>query len=670
MQAPVSPTAGTKKIRTGDQLNFGLFTNAMIPTNPQDSKQLPGSEDIRSTYPKADRQDANVEVERGEVVLSPDLGTIYDAGGRKHSKGGTPIKAQEGSYIVSDFVATNPIAMDMLGFDYNEKRDKGKTWAKVLKEKVNPVYYNQLTATVADDSKQKPVDPYLLNTANIKVPEFQKIISKVALGNEISKAMVGDKYSIPAIAKIGMESLKKTQPTEDSAPMLEAKSGGLMQFPGGGSPYAPAQYNPNDPGGVQSIIAGITPRVPFDNNTFTPWGGDQYENTQNASHYTHEDIMSRANALGYSGQRDNAVLQTWLYNNPETRPIVDKYHAMYPPTPHGGVLDNKWGYRWDMILGEAARKRNPPTNVPTNNIPQTPGMVNQTLVGKPFTEGTPAPNQERVGPGTVEERAQQPQADASGKRKLGYDWHNVRDVIDANRMDPMRLPWSAKTQPYTVNPQFDDPNYNPMLSANKTRMDVMGQMSNPAIARAVGSYNPDLMSGLVQETQRVRGNDMQAAQQAGYQNASTMNQYAQAEANRVTGDYNNTVKALDNRDTYMNLRRQNINSTVNQADTVKSQMKYLMAQNPQYAPSNPWDYSSDIGFLQGKNLNDPSSRGLTQMENVKQFHAMLTELGYDPEQRSKMLERFIGNLDDNTTTKTTYKGNSSTPAKRDVTERT
>lgn len=682
----LNPNAGTGRTRPGDQVGFSLYNNQVHHINEPDYKPVPGAEDVRSLYPEVPREEANVEVERGEVVVSPDLGTIYNVGGKKHSKGGTPIKAKEGSYIISDFVQINQPLMDMLGLDYDEKKDSGKTWAKVAKQQVDPKYFNQLTAIMSDKEKRKPVDPYAYNAAKIKLPELQATVSKIALGNELSKAMSGKEYNIPNIAQIALQSLQTQVPDESDGPMLEAKMGGSlprtlpthlpMAQSGGQKPgrhgrrdvdesgntfvydqaknsWVPdsdwlSRYNPDgsrqyksDPLGMNPYFNSLIDKgdvIPYAPNNIQPWMGDKNENKGNWSRYTAKDIRDKAMAVGYSGPMDNISIQNWLYNNPNTKPVVDRLHSDLPPTPNGGVLDGKWGYRWDMILDQL---NNPPQyrNHPAGEI--------QTVRNK--VPGLPSvPNKKLPVPAAGAKGALQFD-NGTGKNEIGYDWHNIRNVVDSMHQDPTYYPWSAKMNAITVDPQMDDPNYYPLLSANATRQNGINQISNPSIARAVGSYNPDLMMGLIQETQRARGNNLQSKQQAAMFNAQVLNQAGAQEAGRQTQDYNNTIKTLDNRNESRNLRRENINRSVDNADFMRDQMRYMLAQNPQYTVRDRNNYSSAVMFdNNGKSLANSANQGPNPFDQFKSIQNAFT--GYTPEQHIALYRALFNGKEDYTET--------------------
>jgi len=96
-------------------------------------------EQISDTLKPIERENANIEAEIGEVLVRPGLAGMYKIGGKTHEKGGTPLAADEGSFIFSNDrdLAFNKKELKSLGIDTNFKRGEA-TPAKVLLKKVKP----------------------------------------------------------------------------------------------------------------------------------------------------------------------------------------------------------------------------------------------------------------------------------------------------------------------------------------------------------------------------------------------------------------------------------------------------------------------------------------------------------------------------------------------------
>lgn len=189
----------------GDQMGYGLYRGQGVRDFEQFNPTDP-SADLRTTYPETSRDKANIEVEKGEKIIAKDGMSIFDVGGKKHSQGGTPVKAEPGSYVVSDFIQAPKIMQAKMGFEVKSNKKKDNTWARVLDSKVKSRDYNRLSNVLQKAKNGMQVDPLELKTAEHKFPLYQEYVSKAALGGELSKAMMGKEYEIP---QLGMPALQK-----------------------------------------------------------------------------------------------------------------------------------------------------------------------------------------------------------------------------------------------------------------------------------------------------------------------------------------------------------------------------------------------------------------------------------------------------------------------------
>ena len=92
---------------TGDQTNFGLVT---VPPLPNYENSSDDSNDVSKrmafSLPAVPREQANLEAEKGETVLT-DMNNdgsfeLYNIGGNRHHSGGTPLNLPPQSFIYSD----------------------------------------------------------------------------------------------------------------------------------------------------------------------------------------------------------------------------------------------------------------------------------------------------------------------------------------------------------------------------------------------------------------------------------------------------------------------------------------------------------------------------------------------------------------------------------------
>ena len=224
------PTYGSGGLHTGDQANYGLYRGGGQLQDYLTGPEKATDQDVRVTYPEVPRSEATIEVERGEYIVPSDMTALYKAGGEKHSKGGTPVYAKGGEYVVSDFVTMPAGLQEILGFEASSKKKKDNTIAALLGKKVDAKEYNRLSKIIQDDLSGKDVDQYELATARNRMPLYQQFVSKAALGGELSKALQGKEFQIPAIAQPALESLKMPSRLNEveSEPLAEAKMGGVL----------------------------------------------------------------------------------------------------------------------------------------------------------------------------------------------------------------------------------------------------------------------------------------------------------------------------------------------------------------------------------------------------------------------------------------------------------
>ena len=244
-------TPGGKKT-VGDQMGYGLYRAQGVRDFESFDKEAP-EENIKTTYPESPREEANIEVEKGEKIIARDGLSVQDVGGKKHSKGGTPVKAEPGSYVVSDFINAPKEMQKAMGFDaISSNKKKDNTWARVLESKVKSKDYNRLSQILQDAQSGKDVDPYELKTAQIKFPNYQDYVSKAALGGELTKAMMGKPYDIPQIAMPALQKLMGGQQQQGGGNQLPEQPqmgfGGLYKYKTGGEEPCPGNQIRNEQG--------------------------------------------------------------------------------------------------------------------------------------------------------------------------------------------------------------------------------------------------------------------------------------------------------------------------------------------------------------------------------------------------------------------------------------
>lgn len=165
---------------TGDQANYGLVTTPEEfygDTNFNDDKDV----SVRYSLSSVPREDANIEAEGGETVLT-DLNNngqfgLYDITGPRHSQGGVPMYLPEQSFIFSD---TNAMKMDRSELaEFGIESRKKKTPAEVSKKFKLNEYLAQINDQYADEISTR--------SADMMLSKNMRSLSKLAFGQELKK---------------------------------------------------------------------------------------------------------------------------------------------------------------------------------------------------------------------------------------------------------------------------------------------------------------------------------------------------------------------------------------------------------------------------------------------------------------------------------------------------
>jgi len=190
---------------TGDQQNYGLYRGGGNLKDYLTGTEESSDENVRVYYPE-DKENANVEVEKGELIK--DSQGLYKVGGKKHSEGGHLALVQPGAYVFSDYITMHPALQMGFGFEASSKKKKDNTIAALLNKKVDAKDYNRNMEIIRKAERGEPVDQYALNTAMNRIPDYNKYISRAALAGELSKALMGKDYEIPQLGMAALENSK------------------------------------------------------------------------------------------------------------------------------------------------------------------------------------------------------------------------------------------------------------------------------------------------------------------------------------------------------------------------------------------------------------------------------------------------------------------------------
>jgi hypothetical protein len=199
-------------------------------------KNFDGDE-IGKTIKSVPEDIANAEVESGEYIWKAN-GEFYSIKGKKHSKGGTPIVAEQGDFI---FSSSSLLKGDGLKYFYPQIKDGDKR----LKEGVS---FASLASKYADLNDYIHLltnnDPFEQDTARVMMDEYNKGLATIAFAQEKEKGFEG---GFPQrIADIIPELAGDPEGSQSQNPQGSFKRGGSYdryKYAAGG-PINKKYYNP------------------------------------------------------------------------------------------------------------------------------------------------------------------------------------------------------------------------------------------------------------------------------------------------------------------------------------------------------------------------------------------------------------------------------------------
>ncbi len=194
---------------TGDQADYGLVTT---PQNYYGSTTFNNSKDenVRFSLSSVPRDNANIEAEGGETVLT-DLNNdgsfgLYDIHGPRHSKGGVPMYLPEQSFIYSDTPKLKFTKDEMSEFDVGGEK---KTPAKISKKFGLNEFYGELDSQYADEISS--------TSAELMLKKNMEDLSKLAFVQEAKKDFEDGVplASHPYLMSIGQDPIEFTAKMEE-----------------------------------------------------------------------------------------------------------------------------------------------------------------------------------------------------------------------------------------------------------------------------------------------------------------------------------------------------------------------------------------------------------------------------------------------------------------------
>ncbi len=608
----------------GDQMGYGLYRgqavrdfNAFYKQDEDDFASF-----VKSTEGGVPRALANIEAEEGEKVIAKDGMSILDIKGKKHSEGGTPMDAEPGSYIVSDFIAAPKTMQAAMGFEVPSNKKKDNTWARVLDTKVKSKDYNKLSQILQAAAEGKEVDRFELAMAQAKMPVYQDYVSKAVLGNELSKMLQGKPYEIPEIAmpammKLFPETAEQIMMQQQMQIADQEKMDQLAQFTGQQPPMA--RYGMPVPqyavGDEVDPLKGLADKYPW----FIPFTKAKTERGRitrkgkKLSSLYDPNVANQYQNLDYwvndaaaKGININSIdaLQRYVYGILSSDPTgygqssIQTMWEDYGPTLKSeeqnleNFADNLAGRRTAFLMSQIP----PPLVTLTTTAP--PVQVTTTTTRPPEGKKTP--------PDYINPNFETPGQDLQ-KNPYVQDIVNLGSALANQYANPNIGPATGRYNPIYIDPAFMSTEAKQRLiqSQGRTAMEdasLYGAAPQTQSARQ-SQIAGQVLPAMVQDAFQTNAQNIQTDMGVRQYNAQVANQAALYDAERMTMMNDKLARLAANRAKEQIMGRTASKNMLNQLITNAGDT-YLMNQwYPQYA-FNPLDYNTYFKRGQGKEVSD------------------------------------------------------------------
>ena len=386
--------------------------------------------DSNSTISPIDRDKANLEAEKNEIVQMND-GRLFKVLGEPHHKKGTPLNLPEGSFIYSQF---KPLAIDKDSKELFKMKEGGKwtkdknTPAKILQREVDIKHHNKMLSMLDSDNH----DNISKNSAKLMLEKNFEKVGQVAYLQEENK---GFPQGLPSFAQ-------GTAPQEENTEVMQSKQ--FMQL---GGLLGKAIKNPKV----------LNDQIRFDNSSRSR---ESYDDRIKLARYLYDN-----NLLDEQNKKEYAAYINRLNKNQtgeQTRNWSPKSQKAFaqglqvPQTQQPIIEDNSLsadGQYRDYIYNNDERQFqtvgiNNPTNTyktrpKFNNLVALEGVGNNTGTFIPQgTNGSSKPNAPRQT--TPVNRTNTPQRKTTTPVKTSFDFTAPKPFDDPNAVPPTPDPKKPK----------------------------------------------------------------------------------------------------------------------------------------------------------------------------------------------------------------------------------
>lgn len=643
----------------GDQMGYGLYRGQSVRDfnafYKQDEDDF--ASNVKSTEHGVPRGLATIEAEAGEKAVARDGMSILDIKGKKHSQGGTPMDAQPGDYIVSDFIVAPKSMQRAMGFEIESNKKKDNTWAKVLDSKVKSKDYNKLSAIIQAAAEGKEVDRFELAMAKSKLPVYQDYVGKAILGNELTKMMQGKPYDIPEMAMPAMMKLfpeaaeqimmqqqmqnaqaqqmqMQGQPMQGQPmakwgmPIPQYQTKGVVQSDPNvvwqGIPYVqPQGYNPYNIG-ANIVANAMAYRPPVNLQELYPWfkpfteakteRGRITRKGKNLSSLYDPSVQNQYQDLDYWVKdaaskgitiNSNESLQRYIYNELEKDPTgqssIKTMWGEWGPTLTSeeqnidNFSDNLAGARTAFLMSQ--RKPVPP--------PET----TVTTPAPPTTVTTPLPPQGKKPPEQINPEWD-PSSEGFPLRPYAEDVINLGSAIANMYAYPNIGPVTGRYNPVYMDPAFRSTEANRRLLQSQGLTAIQEATQYGAapqqLAARQAQINAQLIPAMIQDDLATNAQNIQTDMATRQFNAQVANQAALYDAERVTQMNDKLARLAQNRAKEKVAGRTAAKNMLNQMITNAGNTALMNEWYPQYA-FDPLTYGVYFEKGKGKGSGDQAA---------------------------------------------------------------
>lgn len=590
---------GGEMMAYGGQIGYGLDLNTRRVYT--DMPEEPG---IGRTLAPVSPEDATYEAEKGEVLIGdPDKDGTNETlvfGGKRHSQGGTP--ANEPGFIYSDtkkMTMKGPVLEE-----FGKTAGKSYTPAEIAKQYDLTKYKAVMDDPNADDLQKK--------TAQIMYENYERKLAKLAA---VQESMKGFPQGLPEVTQ------KYYPEMAESVGPMQYMSGGFT-FQKGGTP------NWLTPWTKSNTVAG---RMSKTNPALETTYNEQDGNTL-LEDYNYWKSLAGRDFTDLKDMQAFAFNKLSSNNKEGVNEMLGKYGHPAANTLADGILGRRsaWMFKQRLKNGTA----------PT---PGTPVSVQQTAkqASNPGTTNSNA---------TTTKTETQPAADTqldtnSAATKLPYNAFDVMNVMEAvSRPVKSYGPRMFLPDVQQMQGVYDTPDYNPYLSANNTRAQMNNTFGNAGAAMAANTYNPELLQGIMQESARVRGTNMQTANQMAGQNTQITNQNNMLRSQLMGDNYDKWVKTQEETDIAEKMKwRQDVAPAVQNMQNNWINMQRFNMMYPQYAITGPlWNKVAFQGNGYNAGQKAPQGSGNDMETFLSQFPGMKAlYASSDPAKKMQVEQEFL-----------------------------